>query len=168
MKRVNIVFKYYDVITWKPFPRYWPFAGNSPVTGEFPSRRASNAAFDVYLMLVQITCKTSIRMTGDLRLNDVHCLLHYHIYTPSYIFSKIHGVFLQQGALGWKYYHAIILFLSSHRKCPRIPDLKMRQWLHLKLGQQHDIYEMNVKAACHNNPDDNNILKEIAGIVVWK
>ena len=24
-------------------PRHWPFAGNSPVTGEFPSQRASNA-----------------------------------------------------------------------------------------------------------------------------
>ena len=37
-----------DVIKWKHFPRYWPFiAGNSPVTGEFPSQRPVTRSFDV-------------------------------------------------------------------------------------------------------------------------
>ena len=30
--------------------------GNSPITGEFPLQRASNADFDVSLMLVRISC----------------------------------------------------------------------------------------------------------------
>ena len=28
-----------DVIKWRRFPRYWPCAGNSPVTGEFPAQK---------------------------------------------------------------------------------------------------------------------------------
>ena len=41
-----------DVIKWKRFPRYWPFvcvggAGVPPVTGGFPSQRASNVGFGV-------------------------------------------------------------------------------------------------------------------------
>ena len=33
------------------FPRYWPFAGNSPVTGEFPSQRPVTRSFDVFFDL---------------------------------------------------------------------------------------------------------------------
>ena len=43
---------YDDVIKWKHFPRYWPFwAGNSPITGEFPSQRPVTRRFDVFLDL---------------------------------------------------------------------------------------------------------------------
>ena len=38
------------------FPRYWPCAENSPVTGEFPSQRPVTRSFDVFF---------------DLRLNQV-------------------------------------------------------------------------------------------------
>ena len=31
-------------------PRHWPLSGNSPVTGEVPAQRASNAEFFFYLM----------------------------------------------------------------------------------------------------------------------
>ena len=41
-----------DVIKWKHFPRYWPFcAGNSPVTGEFPSQRPVTRCFDIFFDL---------------------------------------------------------------------------------------------------------------------
>ena len=46
------------------------YAGNSSVTGEFPSQRASNADLYVSLMWVRISCQTNNRMTGDLRLDD--------------------------------------------------------------------------------------------------
>ena len=56
-----------------------PLCGNSPVTGEFPSQRASNADFDVSLKWVRISCKTNSRMTGDLRL-------HYrHVTSPKWL-----------------------------------------------------------------------------------
>ena len=41
-----------DVIKWKHFPRHWPFcAGNSPVTGEFPSQRPVTRSFGVFFDL---------------------------------------------------------------------------------------------------------------------
>ena len=41
-----------DVMKWKHFPRYWLFfAGNSPVTGEFPSQRPVTRNFDVFFDL---------------------------------------------------------------------------------------------------------------------
>ena len=43
-----------------------------PVTGEFPSQRANNADFHVSLVWVHISCQSTSRMTGDLRLHDVH------------------------------------------------------------------------------------------------
>ena len=48
------------------------FVGNSPVTGEFPSQRASNADFHVSLVWVHISCQSNSPMTADLRLHDVH------------------------------------------------------------------------------------------------
>ena len=69
-------------------------AGNSPVIGVlsdaggendgssaiferslFPSQRASDAEFDVSSMWVSISCQRNIRMTGDLRLHEVHVTL---------------------------------------------------------------------------------------------
>ena len=45
---VTMYCDYDDVIKWKHFPRYWRFcAGNSPVTGEFPSQRPVTRSFDV-------------------------------------------------------------------------------------------------------------------------
>ena len=46
-------------------------AGNSPVTGEFPSQRASNADFDGSFN-VGTHKLLNTRMTSDLRLHDVH------------------------------------------------------------------------------------------------
>ena len=41
-----------DVIKWKHFPRYCSLcAGNSPVTGEFPSQRPVTRSFDVFFDL---------------------------------------------------------------------------------------------------------------------
>ena len=40
-----------DVIKWKHFPQYWPFAENSPVTGEFPSQRPVTRSFDIFFDL---------------------------------------------------------------------------------------------------------------------
>ena len=41
-----------DVIKWKHLPHYWPFfAGNSPVTGEFPAQRPVTRSFDVFFDL---------------------------------------------------------------------------------------------------------------------
>ena len=40
-----------DVFKWKHFPRYWPFAGNSPVTGEFRAQRPVTRSVDVFFDL---------------------------------------------------------------------------------------------------------------------
>ena len=40
-----------DVIKWKHFPRNWPFAGKSPVPGEFPAQRPVTRSFDVFFDL---------------------------------------------------------------------------------------------------------------------
>ena len=42
-----------DVFKWRhfPFPRYWPFVGNSPVTGEFPTQRPVTRSFDAFFGL---------------------------------------------------------------------------------------------------------------------
>ena len=46
------MFAHNDVIKFKHFPRYWPFcAGNSLVTGEFPSQRPVTRSFDVFFDL---------------------------------------------------------------------------------------------------------------------
>ena len=37
-----------DVIKWKRFPRYWPFPGKSPASGEFPTQRPVTQSFDVF------------------------------------------------------------------------------------------------------------------------
>ena len=44
----------------------------SPVTGEFPLKRAGNADFDVSLMWVHTSSKRNSRMVCDLRPHDVH------------------------------------------------------------------------------------------------
>ena len=41
------------------YPVTGPLFGNSPVTGEFPIQRSSNADFDVSLMWVRISCWTN-------------------------------------------------------------------------------------------------------------
>ena len=42
-----------DVIKWEHFPRYWPLvrAGNSPVTGEFPSQRPVTRSLEIFFAL---------------------------------------------------------------------------------------------------------------------
>ena len=48
----NVTSTHDDVIKWKHFPRYWPFyAGNSPVTGEFPAQRPVTRNFDIFFDL---------------------------------------------------------------------------------------------------------------------
>ena len=47
--------------------------GNSPVTGEFPSQRASNVGFDVFFdVSVNKLLHRQLR-GGDLRHHDSHC-----------------------------------------------------------------------------------------------
>ena len=41
-----------DVIKWKHFPRYWPLGGNSPVSGEFPSKRPVRRFFDIFFHML--------------------------------------------------------------------------------------------------------------------
>ena len=42
----------WNFIKWKHFPHHWPFcAGNSPVTGEFPTQRPVMQSFDVFFAL---------------------------------------------------------------------------------------------------------------------
>ena len=55
---IGIMIRWYgDVINWKFFSTFLAFcAGNSPVTGEFPSQRASNTDFYVSMMWVRIRC----------------------------------------------------------------------------------------------------------------
>ena len=49
----RLILYHYDVIKWKHLPRYWMAlcAGNSPVTGEFPSQRPVTRSFDVFFDL---------------------------------------------------------------------------------------------------------------------
>ena len=65
-------------IKWKHFPRYWPFcAGNSPVTGEFPSQRPVTRSIDVFfdLRLDIGLSKQSIRRWFETPLHPLwrHC-----------------------------------------------------------------------------------------------
>ena len=49
---MNVTIYHDGVIKWKHFPRYWPFcAGNSPVTGEFPTQRPVMQSFDIFFDL---------------------------------------------------------------------------------------------------------------------
>ena len=40
-----------DFIKWTHLPRYWPFAGNSPLIGKFSSQRPLTRSFDVFFDL---------------------------------------------------------------------------------------------------------------------
>ena len=72
-KYVNTVATHDDVISWKHFPRYWPFCvGNSPVTGEFPAQRPVTRSFDVFFDLGLNKCLTNNREAGDLRRHRTH------------------------------------------------------------------------------------------------
>ena len=73
----------HDGITkWKHFPRYWPFfAGNSLVTGEFPSQRKVTQSFDI-LFDLRLKKKDWVNNwdTGDLRHHhaqyDIIVMMH--------------------------------------------------------------------------------------------
>ena len=69
-----------DVIKWKHIPRYWAFvrgihrwlalfAGNSPVTGEFPHKGQWRGALMFYLICVWINDWVNHSEAGDLRRN---------------------------------------------------------------------------------------------------
>ena len=62
-----------DVIKWKHFPRYWPSscAGNSPVTGEFPSQRSVMRSYFLW-SAPWINGWVSNREVGDLRRHRAH------------------------------------------------------------------------------------------------
>ena len=47
--------------------------GNSPVTGEFPSQRASNAGFDAFFDVSLNKRSRKQLRAGDLRRHDGHC-----------------------------------------------------------------------------------------------
>ena len=61
-----------DVIKWKHFPRYL-CAGNSPITGEFPSQRPVTRSFDVFSLIWAWTNGwINNRGAGDLRRHRAH------------------------------------------------------------------------------------------------
>ena len=73
---------HYD-IKWKHFPRYWLFcAGNSTVTGEFPSQRPVRRSFGFFfdLRLNKRVSKQSCE-AGDLRRHRAH----YDVIVMSYL-----------------------------------------------------------------------------------
>ena len=47
-------------------------AGNSPVTGEFPSQRSATRGFDVSLICARTNCRANNRDAGDLRRHRAH------------------------------------------------------------------------------------------------
>ena len=93
-----------DVIKWNHFLRYWSFcAGNSPVTGEFPSQRPVSRSFDVFfdLRLDKRLCKQSRRRwfvtpshslwrRCNVTLQCVSlCSCSQNIHVPSLLFDKL-------------------------------------------------------------------------------
>ena len=63
-----------DVIKLKHFPRYWPFcAGNSPVTGEFPSQRPVSGVWYFLRSTPKKNGSVNNRNAGDLRRHRAHC-----------------------------------------------------------------------------------------------
>ena len=70
-----------DVMKWKNFLRYWPFAGNSPVTGEFPSQRPVTRSFDIFfdLRLNKRLNKQSRRQWFETPPTDTR---RFHLWTP--------------------------------------------------------------------------------------
>ena len=65
---------HFDVIAWKRFPRYWPFARGihrSPV--DFPHKGLVTLALIFYLTLAKINDWINNQIAGDLRRHDVHC-----------------------------------------------------------------------------------------------
>ena len=70
---IDLCLKHDDVIKWKHFPRYWPFyAGNSPVSGEFPAQRPVTRSFDAFLICAWINAWVNNREAGDLRRYRAH------------------------------------------------------------------------------------------------
>ena len=64
---------YDDFIKWKHFLRYWPFcAGNSPVTGEFPSQRPVTQSFGIFFIFAWTKGCAIHRDAGDLRFHRFH------------------------------------------------------------------------------------------------
>ena len=57
------------------FPRYWPFVRGIHRLPVNSSERTSNVDFENSLTWVRTICETKSRMTGDLRLYDVHVTL---------------------------------------------------------------------------------------------
>ena len=55
------------------FPRYWPFTGNSPVTGEFPAQRPVTRSLDVFFLICAWINGWVINgEAGDLRRRSAH------------------------------------------------------------------------------------------------
>ena len=50
-----------------------PYAGNSPVSGEFPTQRPGTRGFDVFFDLRQLNGRVNTRKAGDLRRYRAHC-----------------------------------------------------------------------------------------------
>ena len=90
------IFRHDDIIKWKHFTRYWPFcAGNSLVTGEFPSQRPVTRSFDFSLIYAWINGWVNYRKAGDLRLYRAHydvtvlyVLQTWLILTPYIIYTS--------------------------------------------------------------------------------
>ena len=73
-----------DVIKWKHFPSYWPFAGNSPVTSDFPSRRPVTRSFGVFFDLrLRQQLRTQWRCRWKISPLISKCLVLIEQYLPN-------------------------------------------------------------------------------------
>ena len=78
------------VIKWQHFPRYWPFyAGNSPVTGEFPSQSQWRGALMSSLICAQINDWVNNREAGDLRRHRAHYDVSVMVSIVSWLISNM-------------------------------------------------------------------------------
>ena len=65
--------QHYDVIKWKRFPRYWPFARESTGHQWIPLTKASSAELWCFLRCApQQMVEKNSGITGGLRLHDIH------------------------------------------------------------------------------------------------
>ena len=81
-----------DVIQWKHFPRYWPYVGNSPVTGEFLAQRPVTRSFDVFfdLHLTKLLSKQPWGWWFETPSRPLwrHCNVIFAVHSYKYQFYK--------------------------------------------------------------------------------
>ena len=121
-----------------------PFCGNSPVSSEFHSQRVCNADFDISLMWIPISCYTNNRMSGDLRLHDIHVTSSLcdaagwlaDQYWLFYVYWTENMTLLTSG-VDWSLSFTDITFWSSHNRRTRLDQ----EWGSLRLHSLIEFFE---------------------------